>query len=174
MTEQDYCQELLDAEIVRVDLIPMDGTTMPVPFGVPNLSRLKGSYPNADPVPSGAFQFAPAVLTVAQSWGDDVDAAMKPGAKYKPTPARDAAGILRTHTLEVPIEAGFQALRNKENKLHNSGDLLLVMTAYNDQQYMAYTLPNTTQVALDDQVSTNGTMTLRVTVQSYSGVILLE
>ena len=172
MTQEELCQELIDADVVRIDIIPASGSTMPIPFAVHNISQMRGRYPNPSPLPSGSASFASALLTVAQTWGDGVDATMKSSMTHKVTPARDAMGIVRTHVAQVPIERGFQSVRTKEDALQGV-DFHIVLTTYDGTQYMAYGLPNSSQFALEEQDGESLTMTVKMTVKSMSGLIRL-
>lgn len=172
MTEQDFCKELIDADVVRIDIIPANGSLFPIPFAVQNISQMKGRYPNASSLPSGAASFGTALLTVALTNGDDVDAIMKQGVSHKVTPAREAAGVVRTHTTQIPVERGYQALRDKETALQGV-DFHVVLTTYDGTQYLAYGCPNSSQFAIDEQQGEAGTLTAKVVVKSMSGVIML-
>ena len=171
MTQEDFCQELIDADVVRVDVIPATGSTFPIPFAVQNVSAMKGQYPNASSAVDGA-SFASAILTVALADGNDVDAIMKNTITHDVTPSREAMGIVRTHTTQIPIEMGFQTLRKKEKDLQGV-DFHVVLTTYDGRQYLAYGCPNSSQFALSEKAGENGTMTAKIIVKSMSGLIFL-
>lgn len=172
MTQEELCQELIDADVVRIDIIPSTGSVFPIPFAVQNISEMKGHYPNLSPLPSGSASFASALLTVTMMWSDNADAVMKSGMSHKVTSAREANGIVRTHAAQVSIERGFQSLRTKENTLQ-CVDFHIVLTTYDGTQYMAYGLPNSSQFALEEQDGDGLTMTAKITVKSMSGLIRL-
>lgn len=174
MNEQEFCNELIDADVVRIDIIPASGSTFPIPFGVQNLAQMKGKYPNPSPLPANwnGITFGAALLTVALTNDDDVDAIMKQGVSHKVTPAREVVGIVRTHTTQIPVLRGYQAVRNKEASLQGV-DFHVVLTTYDGTQYLAYGCPNSSQFALEEQQGETGTLTAKVIVKSMSGVIRL-
>lgn len=144
-----------------------------VPFAVPYQSEMKGSYPNANPLPSGSARFADAVLTLSRRTSDSPDALLDEGTKFSTPMSREQSGVLRKYSLQMPCLSGFQAVRGKEAAIQNAGDLMVIATAYDGSQYLLYTLPNTTTFAVDDQVMTAGTFSVKVELQSRSGLIRL-
>lgn len=176
----EQCQELFDKEVVRIDLIPMSGSDMKVPFAVPFISEMKGSYPNpVDPTThtlpanwDGAV-FANSKLTLSRKSADQPDALIGDGMKMTPSVSREASGVTRKFSLQVPCIAGFTEIRAKESAVQNCGDFMVIATAHDGSQYLLYTLPNTSTFAIDDQVATAGTFAVKIELQSRSGVIRL-
>ena len=169
MTTEELCQELMMADVVRVDFIPKEGTTVPVPFSIPDQSQMKGAYPTPQNPPEGSVRFAAALLTLGVTYYNNIDAVFKSGGSLKVTSARDAAGIIRTHTLQMPVDRGFQSIRAVLQGI----DFYMVLTTYSGAQYFIYTLPNTSQFSLEEQMGESGTLTVKATVKSMSGVIRL-
>ena len=169
----EQCQELFDKEVVRIDLIPMSGSTMVVPFAVPFVSEMKGSYPNQSPLPTGASSFLTEVLTLSRKSADQPDALIGDGMKMTPSVSREPSGVTRKFSLQVPCIAGFTEIRTKESAVQNCGDFMVIATAHDGSQYLLYTLPNTSTFAIDDQVATAGTFAVKIELQSRSGVIRL-
>lgn len=175
MTNEELCQELLMSDVVRVDIVPSSGTTLPTPFAVPNLVEMEGQYPNPYPLPKkwdGAV-FADSLLTLAVYYDSGIDATIKSNSTFKVTSAREAAGIVRTHTLQMPINRGYQSVRKKEADLQGI-DFYLILTTYSGMQYLIYSLPNTSQFSIEEQMGESGTLTVKATVKSMSGVIQLK
>lgn len=171
MIEMETCEEL--DEMVQIDIVPMEGTTMTVPFNVGHRSRMKGSYPNVSPLPSGACRFATALMSLAQADNGDVTATIKPSAKLTATPSREQAGIIYTHSLEMPINTGFQAIRDNLEGMEDV-DFLIVLTDYFGRQWLSYAVPGSSQIGWKDGKApfTNGTLTAQL--KSRSPLILLS
>ena len=157
---------------MRIDIIPANGSAFVIPFAVSNLAEMKGKYPNPSPLPTGYASFGTALLSVALTYSDGIDATMQSGVSHKYSSAREAAGIVRTHTTQMPIDKGFQTLRTKEASLQGV-DFHVLLTTYDGTQYLAYGLPNSSQFALEEQDGSGLTMTAKVTVKSMSGLIKL-
>lgn len=173
MTQEELCQELVDANVVRVDIIPANGSTFPIPFAVQNIASMSGQYPTPSPLPAGWASFATALLTMALTHKDGVDATMQEGVSHKSASSRETCGIVRTHTLQVPVDNGFQTLRQKEASLQNV-DFHILLTTYDGTQYLAYGLPNSSQFALEETQGDSPVMTVKVSVKSMSGFIQLS
>ena len=172
MNELELCREIFDDDVVRVDLIPANGSSLPVPFNVPGVSQMHGLYPNPTVIPSNWADFADALLTMAINNGGDVDALVKSGSQHKVTTSREAAGITRTHTAQINILQGFQNVRNKAKQLQGI-DFHILLTTYDGTQYLAYALPNTCQFAIEEAAGEGGSLTVKATLKSYSSLIRL-
>lgn len=170
MTDIETCSELDD--VVRIDIIPMEGTTMTVPFNVGHHSRIKGSYPNANPLPNGACSFAMALMTLEQVDNDDVTATITTAAKLTATPNREQAGTIYTHLLEMPINTGFQDIRDRLDGMEDV-DFMMVLTDYFGRQWLSYAVPGSSQISWRDGKSPFTDGTLIAQLKSMSPLILL-
>lgn len=174
MTEQEIaaqenCLELIMQDVVRIDFVPVAGTTTAIPFSVANISTMQAPSP-----------MAASLLTLGLAWDyldgqtqRQADAIIAEAPSHKVSESREAAGIIRTHSLQVPILQGFQTIRSKESALQNA-EFYVILTTLSGVRYMAYTLPNTSQFAIDDQMGESATMTVKVTLRSLSGLIRLS
>ena len=160
MTQEEICQELMMADVIKIQLIPQTGTSMSVPFQIPNIATMGGTL-------------ASAIITLALTEDDGTDATFnQQGSSIKVSEQREQAGIIRTHALQAQIKKGFKTIRAKEAALQGK-DLHAVFTTAGGQRYMSYGLPNTTQFSLDETMGQNGTLTLKLQLKSMSGLILL-
>jgi hypothetical protein len=171
MKTTDSCEELDD--LVRIDLIPTDGSVMTIPFAVQYIAQLKGRYPNQSPLPNGSCKFADALLTLAVADSSEADALLTDKTKLTAAPSREAAGEVFTHTLECPIYRGYQAITGKLAAI-SGRDFFIVATCYDGRQYLSYTLPNTSQLNWKRSQTPFAEGTVTVTVKAMSTLILLD
>ena len=171
MTELELCEELLDADICRVDFIPRSGTVIPVPFAVPNIAELKGSWPNPSPLPSGWCSFAQPMLSLHRQPGSDIDATIS-SAQHKVNPSRKAMGIVKSHQTVVEIERGVMDVKRKLNTLENT-EFHVLITTYAGRQYLAYSGPNSPKFALSEADSDTHKWQITAELESMSSTILL-
>lgn len=171
MTQEDFCQELMELDIARIDFVKRSGLSVAVPFNVPNLAELSlTNEPTAENVPLKVG------MSATHTWNlttVNMDATFRDTVQHKVTESREAAGIVRTHTLQIPIEHGFHTVREKENALQN-GDFHIIIYTMDGTRYLAYTLPNTSQFAIEEQMGSSATMTIKATVRSMSGLIMIN
>lgn len=169
MNSQEECQELLMQDVVRIDIMPMTALKVGVPFNVQNITEAAVTMSD-DAELSDAELYIDSLLSLNLSGDSTVDAEMKEGITHKVTEKRDVAGIVRTHTLQIPIEIGFQTVRQQQKALQQT-DFYIVLTTYDGTRYLAYALPNTSQFTIDDQMGETAQMTAKVVVQSMSGFV---
>ena len=172
MKQTDFCDELDD--LVRIDIIPTEGTSITVPFSVGHLTALRGSYPNPSDIDSrtGWCRFASPLLTLAVTDGDDVDALMTDKAKLQATPSREAAGEVFTHQADCPIDIGFQAVAEKVSAAAGQ-EFVIVATCYDGSQYLSYGVPNTPVLQYKRGKSPQSEGTVTAKLQSMSSLIRL-
>ena len=170
-------------DVVRIDIMPMTALKVSVPFNVQNITEAVVTvlkYENGAPVYADGEPvyvsideeklFAARLLSLNLGSDAIADAEMGEGTTHKVTEKRDTAGIVRTHTLQVPIEVGFQAVRQQQNALQQT-DFHIVLTTCDGTRYLAYGLPNTSQFTIDDQKGETAQMTVKAVVQSMSGFV---
>ena len=164
--------ELLMAEVTRIDIMPTGALKVSVPNNVPNQSEAEVTMADGTAL-TEAKLFTDSLLSLNLGSDAPADAEMQEGLTHKSAEKRDSAGIIRTHTLQVPIESGFQAIRDKEKALQDV-DFHILLTTVNGNRYLAYELPNSSQFSIDDQMGQTAKMTVKATVQSLSGFIRIE
>ena len=89
----------------------------------------------------------------------------------KQTEKQQAAGIVVTHDLQVPVTAGFEATRIAVEGLQTR-HFHVVLTTDDGVRYLLYSLPQSSLLLLDEQ-DVNQKATVKVTLQSMSHVIRL-
>lgn len=147
-------------DVVRIDFVRQSSWTLPVPFSVSHLSELRaGIYPSS---------------AVLLSVGLDIDrdALMQQNPTNKISEERVPSGVLHTHTLQIPVERGFQTIREAEKSLQEN-DFYVVLYTYAGTRFLLYSLPNTCQFSIEEQQGQSATMTVKTTVKSMSGAIRL-
>lgn len=167
MTQEDFCQELMELDVARIDFVKRSGLSVGVPFGVPNLAEVSVGEPTSGSV------LLKVGLSATHTWNAeqvDMDATFRDAVQHKVTEGRESAGIVRTHTVQIPIEHGFQTVRKNEKDLQQ-GDFYIIIYTMDGTRYLAYTLPNTSQFAVEEQMGSSATMTVKATVKSMSGLV---
>ena len=160
MNEQE-CQELLMSEVTGIDLVSRSGWPLPVPFGVSNVSEM------------AVTDYLPAAVLLSIDYAGDGDAMMKPTPKHNAPPSREACGVVYAHTLQVPIDKGFQAIRTKVQTLQQT-EFNIVLHTYNGTRYLIHTLPNTPTFDIDEQTGQYMQQTVKVAAKSMSSFIRLN
>jgi len=156
MENNNICNEIILDGIVRVDIIPCSECNIPVPFSVPDITEI------------GQCTFGSPALTISST--GDADAVFDTAPTLKNTEKTESAGRVRTHELSVPVSAGFEAVR-KASAVLSGIDFYILWTTVGGKRYMAYTLPNTSVISLEDQMAEVTAQTLKCTVKSMSGII---
>ena len=172
MSVQEECSELFLQDVVRVDIMPAAALRIGVPFNVPDAAAAQVTMANGDPLTDGAL-FAASLLSMTTGNDGQADAVMQEGVTHKVAERNDAIGMVRTHTLQVTVETGSDAVRGKEAGLHGAY-FHIILTTVDVTRYLAYGLPNTCQFTVDDQLGGAVRMTVRAVLQSMSGMIKIE
>ncbi len=151
------CNELFLADIVRVDLVPCERCTIPVPFGVPGIVEVLNPI-IGEPALSVGFE------------GDNLTSFIEEPPTLKVTEQSQAIGYVHTHDLNALCLHGFSALRAARKALMGV-DFNIIAYTVNGTRYLCYALPNTSKVSLDDQMGSSASMTVKASVNSMSGFI---
>lgn len=161
------CSEQILEDVVRVDLVKASLCDLPIPFNI-KVQEMAGTK-----VVDGQTvdRIGAASLSLAYSVQDGDDGEIDSTPVLKQSEKRQTAGIVVTHDLQVPVTAGFQATRTAVAEMQEE-DFHVVLTTGEGERYLCYALPNTSQVALDEQ-GVNQQMTVKITVQSVSHVVRL-
>lgn len=169
MNTQEECQELLMQDVVRIDFMPTTALNIGIPFSIPNITSVAATMADGSELTDERL-FAASLLSLNMIGEDTSDAEMEEGVSHKVTEKRDVAGTIRTHTLQIPIEIGFQAIRDKEAALQ-AADFNIVLTTGDDDRYLVYALPGSSSFSVDEQMGQAVQMTVKASVQSMSGLI---
>jgi hypothetical protein len=166
--QENQCQELFMRDIVRIDFMPPEELKVGVPFNVPNITEVSVSMINNDSL-TNARLMAKSLLSLSLSGDDTVDAEMQ-SVSNKESEKRETQGVMRTHTLQIPIESGFDTIRAKEPSLLER-DFCLVLKDAGENRYLIYSIPGGSLFATEAQEGQSTSMTVKATIQSYSGII---
>ena len=172
MTQEEQCQELMMQDVVRIDFMPTNAIKVGIPFNVQNITETTVTMAD-DAALTDIGLYTDSMLSVNLAFDPTVDAEMKEGLSHKVTEKRDVAGIVRTHTLQIPIELGFHTIREQQKALQQN-DFHIILTTYGGERYLAYALPNTCQFNIEDQMGQTAQMNLKAVVQSMSGFIRIQ
>ena len=164
---QDCLEQILD-DVVRVDLVPASLCDLAVPFQVSGLTQMSGTKTEGGATVS---RIGAAALSLAYTVTDGDDGEIDSAPTLKQSEKRQAAGIIVSHDLQVPVTAGFEATRIAVNALQTK-DFHVVLTVSDGTQYLCYSLPNTSSVLLDE-TGINSQSTVKIALQSMSHVIRL-
>jgi hypothetical protein len=166
--QENQCQELFMRDIVRIDFMPPEELKVGVPFNVPNITEVSVSMINNDSL-TNARLMAKSLLSLSLSGDDTVDAEMQ-SVSNKESEKRETQGVMRTHTLQIPIESGFDTIRAKEPSLLER-DFCLVLKDAGENRYLIYSIPGGSLFATEAQEGQGASMTVKATIQSYSDII---
>ena len=161
------CNEQLLDDVVRVDLVLASECKIGIPFQIAKTDMPGTRVVNGSPVD---IIGAPG-LSLAYNVQDGDDGEIDSAPYLKQTEKQQAAGIVVTHDLQVPVTAGFEATRIAVEGLQTR-HFHVVLTTDDGVRYLLYSLPNTSLLLLDEQ-DVNRTATVKVTLQSMSHVIRL-
>lgn len=172
MTQNEQCQELLMQEVARIDFMPVTALKIAKPFAVRNITEV-GVTMSDNSALTDAKLFSASLLSLNMNGDATVDAEMQEGASHKVTEKRELMGTVRTHTLQIPVESGFDTIRTKEASLQDT-EFYVILTTCGSERYLVYGLPNTSQFAVDETTVQNTTMSIKATLVSLSGLIRIQ
>jgi hypothetical protein len=167
--QENQCQELFMRDIVRIDFMPPEELKVGVPFNVPNITQVSVSMINNDSLTDARLK-AKSLLSLSLSGDDTADAEMQPVLSNKESDKRETQGVMRTHALQIPIESGFDTIRAKKPSLLER-DFCLVLKDAGENRYLIYSIPGGSLFATEAQEGQGASMTVKATIQSYSGII---
>lgn len=153
------CQDSRLSEIVRVAFYLATQSNIPIPRnticeGVTIASPFTGNP----------------VLSLALSPSSDNEAQLQNAPSLKVTAARQAAGNLFTHDLQMSLNLIPSTFRAAHNFLVGK-DFDILYTHADGSQTLSYGLPNASILDIEDKLDNNPTMTLKVKLLSLSNVI---
>lgn len=155
-------------DVSRIDLMPRTALKVGLSYNIPNITEV-GVAMSDDTALTDARLHAASLLSLSLN-GDNADALMDNNGSHKVAGRREKAGLVRTHTLRVPIETGFKEVRDRDNSLQQT-EFHIILTTCDGTRYLAYGLPNTSQFTIDEQMGQSAQMTVQAVVQSVSGFI---
>ena len=161
------CNEQLLDDVVRVDLVLASECKIDIPFQIAKTDMPGTRVVNGSPVD---IIGAPG-LSLAYNVQDGDDGEIDSAPYLKQTEKQQAAGIVVSHDLQVPVTAGFEATRIAVEGLQTR-HFHVVLTTDDGVRYLLYSLPQSSLLLLDEQ-DVNQKATVKITLQSMSHVIRL-
>ena len=156
-------------DVTRIDIMPREALKVALSFNIPDVTSTVVTT-SEDEALTDERLYADSLLSLNESGGNDVDAMMNESVTHKVTEKREMGGVIRTHTLQVGIEIGYQAVREHLKKLQDA-DFHVVLSTCNGERYLAYALPGTSQFTMDEQKGQSVQMNVKATLMSVSGFI---
>jgi len=156
-------------EVVRIDFMPMAALKIEIPFSVPNITSAEITMADGSELTDMGL-YAESLLSLNMSGDGLADAVLDEGTTARVSEKDEMAGTVRTHTLQMPIEIGFQTIREKEAAL-KAADFHIVLTTYSGDRYLAYGLPGSSAFSIEEQKAQAAQMSVKASVQSMSGFI---
>lgn len=163
---QNCVEQILD-DVVRVDLVLASRCDLEKPFQV-SMTEMAGTKTEGGQT---VDRIGAAGLSLAYNVQDGDDGEIEDAPSLKQTDKQQAAGIVVSHDLQIPVTAGFEATRIAVNSLQTR-HFHVVLTTDDGTRYLLYSLPNTSLLLLEEQ-EVNQNAIVRVTLQSMSHVIRL-
>ena len=171
----EFCSELFMDDVARFDFIRASDCKLSVPFGVANISEIQGctfytDYTDSNRPQAASLTFGKPVVIISRVGGD---AMIGDTPQHKVTAKREAYGHVRVHSLQIPIYAGFQTLREIEKSIKGV-DFNVIVHTIDGTRYLAYGLPNSSDFSIEEQMGSSATMTVKASLSSMSGFIRLQ
>jgi len=153
------CKENLLEDIVEVSFYLASHVNCNVPFGVPGVNEMAATI-SGNPV-----------LTLSVTASNDTDAVMETPS-LKVSEKREAAGLVRSHDLQINVEQGFDAAKQAADALSGE-DIAAVLKDYEGNRYIIHALPNSTLYSYEDGRGSSHTGRIKFTAQSLSHLVKL-
>ena len=152
------CNEIILEDIVQVEVYTSDQISIPVPPNVNCVSFLEKN------------KFLTPLLKLALSYNSEVE--MSDPATLKITTARQAAGLIYTHDLSIPVVNDRSKVRPYVNRLQGR-DFHVICQHADGSRTFSYGLHNTTTADIDETMANNHTTNFKLKLLSVSGIITL-
>lgn len=157
------CEDIFLEVIVKVQVYKTGHYSIPVPPNVPNVSEITGATFNSTPD-----------LQFTLNGNEDDTAKMGEGSSIKDSESNTVQGKIHAIATTVNIEAGFQPVRNAIQNMTGT-DYITVVTSQFGNRYLAYHLPNTSDISIDDAMDTEITqVSVKLSGSSRNGFIQLK
>lgn len=153
----DCCNEIYMHDVVRVDIVPSERCRISMPFNVPGIVEI----------------FDPDIGMPALSMGlegDDFTVVIDNPVAVKDTVQRQPAGYIHNISMNVVCQQGFSDIREAQKELQGV-DFNVVLTTADECKYLCYALPNTSSMVNDDQMGSDSSINVKISMSSLSGYI---
>ena len=167
----ETCIETILDDIIRIDLYDANNSSAPISCSIPfNVSAVTNMTVMQGQVDLGQSAGTP-ILSIVRS--DDSMETQMSTPKHKVTEKRDIIGLVRTHTLTIPIETGFDTVQQADDAL-NSNDVMCILTAYDGSKYCIHFLPESCDISYEDERDDGHVGTLKYIAQSLSWLVKIN
>lgn len=156
----ENCNELILQNIVRVELYPTSQCTISVPPQVVCSAFSEGVCKLGTPSLSVAFSYSENELELSEL------------CTLKITNARQQAGNIYTHDLQIPISVGQESVKQAVDALQGY-DFNAVYIFADGTKKISYTLPNASVCDIEHNYASSSTDTIKVKILSMSNLISL-
>ena len=151
----ENCNEIFLEEIVHIELVPTSGCSMPVPFNIAEISQMNNCSIGSPTMTFDVNEGSTGMMTTPT---------------LKTQEKAQAAGHIRNHTLQIPIQYGYDSIRAAKGSLAGV-DFHAILRTVAGTEFLIYALPNTSVVSVDDQLGSESKQTVNVSIQSLSNMI---
>lgn len=159
---ENSCLEIRQEDIVRIDLYLPSECIISVPPSVVLQSLTKNAVLLGTPALSLALSLA----------ADSLEVQMTDAPSLKVSNARQQAGNIYTHDLQIPLQTERRNAESAVDALHGK-DFNAVLTRADGSRDVVYALPNASAIDIDESQSTTSNITLKVKMLSMSHTIRL-
>lgn len=165
------CNEQILDDVIRIDLVQAASCHFSIPFQISQTEMAVANLSQWTPQSTNHAVIGQAKLSLAFIVQDGDDGEMDSAPSLKQTEKQQAAGIVVSHDLQVPVTAGFEATRVAVQSLQTR-HFHVILTTQDGTRYLLYSLPQSSLLLLDEQ-DVNQKATVKITLQSMSHVIRL-
>lgn len=155
------CRESRLDDIVRIDIYPASQCSIPVPPTISIQSLVENNF----------FSGTPA-LSVALSVSEETEGEMTDSPTLKVSTGRQQAGTVYKHDLQIPLKND-KTLAERAVDALQGHDFHCVYTHADGARDMSYALPNASTIDIDEQLSSNSSVIVKVKVASMSHPVIL-
>ena len=154
----DKCTELFLVDVCHVELVPAVRCTITVPV-------------NADP----QTEINNCIIGTPELTADINDVSghtglLESAPTLKTSPKTSIAGFLRQHDITIPTMGEYIDFRRASDKLAGA-DFHVILRTITGTEFLLYALPNTSVVAIEEQLGGDSKQTVKVSLQSKSNMI---
>lgn len=151
MIETASCNEFFLDDVVWIDIFRSSDVQFSAPVTVPGVTALAATY-NAPPLLSIAYSID----------GDDTMQEIDTAPALKVSSKLEAAGRIYTHDLQLSLNGDIYKVREMERQM-GTDDVYVRYTFANGRKKMSVSLPNTSQLTIDEQAGSTHTVKLSLT-----------
>lgn len=154
----ENCSEIFLSEVTHIELVKASACSLPVPFNVPEIVTMNSCVIGT-----------PLMTLDVNDSASGITAQMN-APTLKTQGKTQASGYLRNHDLQIPVQYGYEEVREAKGLLAGV-DFYAVLRTVAGTEFLLYALPNTSSVSVEDQFGGEQKQTVKVSMQSLSNMI---